>query len=437
MSAAPKSGPNTGPNGERKAASNTAGAARQSGARRIELVDALRAFALFGILQVNIQSFVWGAGDPLGYFVQPPSASDALTHVLIGTFVSIKFMSIFAFLFGFGFALQMRSLRRRTGSLDEARRTYRRRLFFLLIVGLAHGVLLYYGDILAFYALGGFILVLYADARPARLARATRNWWLVAFFWSVLWIVAAAMFSVVLPVDEDPAQVPSSTLARLAVYTQGGFFEQALVRVEDAWGVLATSVALSLPHVVALFLLGALAGRLGWLAAPARHARIWRAATWIGLAALPFAGLGAWLNFAAMRDAPGDPSLTGYGLQLAGSAMFCLYVALFVRARERPAMQRMIAWLAPVGRMPLTNYLAQSVIMGALLSGWGFGLALELSRAALALLAIAIVGVQVFASRAWIARFGQGPVERLWHAWTYRGAEASRSTRSTFSQTPR
>jgi uncharacterized protein len=174
------------------------------------------------------------------------------------------------------------------------------------------------------------------------------------------------------------------------------------------------------PQIMALFVLGALAGRLGWLARPQRHRRVWRAATWIGIAALPFAAAAAWLNFTTFRDSPGEPTSVGYALQNVGSLAACLYVAAFVRLRHRPVMRRLIAWLAPAGRVALTNYVAQSVAMGLLLSGWGFGLAACLARAELALLALAIVAAQFIASRAWLARFGQGPIEALWRRATYR-----------------
>jgi len=402
-----------------------------AGAPRIELVDALRAFALLGILQVNIQSFVWGAGDPLGYFAEPPATADLIVHVLIGTLVSIKFMSIFAFLFGVGFALQWRGIRRRVASLDAARRVYRRRLLFLLTVGLAHGVLLYHGDILAFYALGGFILLLYAQARPAQLARAVRNAWIVFAVWSLTWIALTETSRVAFAPDEDPSQLPAAALERFMTYTKGGYLEQLYARIDDYLQLLLSMTTMAMPQIVALFLLGALAGRLGWLSRPDRHLRVWRAATRIGLAAAPLALVGAWLNFASMRESPGDPSSIGYAFQLAGSLTACLYVALFVRNRE--ALRGVIAWLAPAGRTPLTNYLLQSIAMGLLMSGWGLGLGAELSRVNLALLGLLLGAVQLAASRAWVARFGQGPVEAAWRAWTYRGL----ATSSTFSQTPR
>lgn len=385
---------------------------------RIETVDALRAFALAGILQVNIQSFVWGAGDPLGFFAEPPGLVDTVVHLLVGTFVSTKFLSIFAFLFGLGFALQWRSLRRRLAA-DDARATYRRRLWFLLALGLAHGVLLYFGEILAAYAAIGFLLLRCAELRPAALVAAARGWWLGFAVLTVASTAAIEGLRHALPPDEDPAQLPDWALERLAVYTQGSYLEQLGPRFADYQSILGTMALLGVPQIMGLFLLGAIAGRLGWLAQPQRHPRLWRAATWIGAAALPFAFAGAWLNFVTMRDSPGNPASVGYALQNIGALVACLYVAAFVRLHRRPSMHRLVDWLAPAGRMPLSNYIAQSIAMGLLLSGWGLGLGAWLGRAELALLALAIVAIQIVASRAWIGRFGQGPLEALWRRATY------------------
>ena len=385
---------------------------------RIETVDALRALALAGILQVNIQSFAWGAGDPLGFFAEPPRPADAAVHLLLGTFVSTKFLSIFAFLFGLGFALQWRSLRRRLPAAD-ARAAYRRRLWFLLALGLAHGALLYYGDILAAYALIGFLLLHYAGRRPAVLLAAARGWWLGFALLTVASTAAIEALRHAFPPQDDPARVPGWALERLAVYTQGGYLEQIGPRLADYQSVLGTMALLAVPQIMGLFLLGAIAGRLGWLARPQRHAGLWRAAAWIGAAALPFAAAGAWLNFVAMRDSPGDPTSVGYALQNVGALAACLYVALFVRLQQWPPVRRLVGWLAPAGRMPLSNYVVQSLAMGLLLSGWGFALGASASRVELALLALLIAGVQIAASRAWVGRFGQGPLEALWRRATY------------------
>ena len=395
---------------------------------RLELVDALRAFALFGILQVNIQSFVWGAGDPLGAFAQPPRFVDSAAYLLVATFVSSKFISLFALLFGFGFALQFRAVRRALGSdetgaaaLADAKRVYRRRLWFLLALGVAHGTLLYFGDILTAYALCGFIVVLYAGVRTGRLAQAARNWWItfavVTFVVIGSWILGRSVFSE----GVDPALLPPDTRDTFATYTSAGYAGQLAQRAEDYFGVLVGMLFMAVPMVVALFLLGALAARLGWLSHPERHPRVWRAAMRIGAVGLVFAAIGAWLNYRAALTSPGDPNPTGYLFTLLGAITVAMYVALIVRWRESPAVSAAVRWLAPAGRMPLTNYLMQSVFMGALLSGWGLGLGASLRHAELAALALAIVVVQVMVSRVWIARFGTGPVEALWRRATYGG----------------
>ncbi len=387
---------------------------------RIELVDALRAFALAGILQVNIQSFVWGAGDSLGYFIDAPSAADTAVHLLVGTFVATKFISIFAFLFGFGAALQMKSIRRLCrGDAEAARTVYRRRLWFLLALGIAHGVLLYYGDILAFYALAGFVLVLYMDRRPAARARATRNWWIAFALLNVAATLLLEAARRALPPEVDPALIPPDVVDKFIVFTDGGYWEQIAARATDFAYMVFVMGPFAAPQIVGLFLLGHLAARLGWIAHPERHPRVWRAAFVIGCAAAPLAVAGAWLNYRTMVESPGDPSLIGFGLQTFGSLLAALYVAAIVRWRETAPLAAAIRWLAPAGRMPLTNYLLQSLVMGALLSGWGFGLGGALGKAQLALLALVIVAVQIAASRAWIARFGQGPVEALWRKATY------------------
>lgn len=393
-------------------------------AGRIALIDALRAVALFGILQVNIQSYLWGMGG-LTVFVAPPAPADQAVYLLIATFVSTKFLSLFAFLFGYGFALQMKSLRR-THDAANARRAYRRRLLFLLAIGVAHGTLLYFGDILTAYALCGFVLLLYAGARARRLAAHAKRWLWAYVAISVLLTFFMAGAGRFLPA-EDVATVPPEWLDRFAAAAAGSYAAFQSVTWRDYVDLTLLSVTLASPYVIGLFVLGALAGRLGWLAHPERHPRVWRNARRIGWAALPVAALGAWLSLQSQIETPGLPSAVGFTLTSLSFPLAALYLAWVVARRERPWMQRVIAWLAPAGRMPLSNYLAQSVLMGLLLSGWGLGWGIGLGVAELALLALMIVALQIVASRAWVARFGQGPVEALWKRATYlAGREARR-----------
>jgi uncharacterized protein len=383
-------------------------------AGRLALLDALRAFALFGILQVNILSYLWG---PVGLtvFIAPPGLADQVAYLLIATLVSTKFLSLFALLFGYGFVLQMRSLRRSLGEA-QARRAYRRRLWFLLAVGVLHGSLLYFGDILTAYAVCGFALLLYASARPATLARHARGW--LAAYAAITVTLTLALGAAHLP-PEQAAEVPAEWLERFEIAAAGSYAQFVRVGLPDYLELTALSITLSAPYLIGLFVLGALAARQGWLTRPDRHRRLWQAARWLGWAMLPVAALGAWLLLRAQIETPAAMSALGLMLNLLSFPLLALYLAWIVRWRESAALGAIVAWLAPAGRMPLTNYLAQSLAMGLLLAGWGLGWGAWLSTAQLSLLALAIVAVQIVASRVWIALVGQGPVEALWRRATY------------------
>src|SRR5690349_5150374 len=123
---------------------------------RINVVDVLRGLAVGGILIGNMQWFS-------GYGMMPPTLAatapiaDQITNFLVHFFIEGKFYSIFSLLFGFGFALQIARAEER-GDLKAS--VFKRRLFWLLVIGLLHAYLLWAGDILSIYALMGFILIL-------------------------------------------------------------------------------------------------------------------------------------------------------------------------------------------------------------------------------------------------------------------------------------
>src|ERR1700755_2789454 len=124
---------------------------------RIDVVDVLRGLAVGGILIGNLQWFS-------GYGMMPESVAaqtplyDQVTPFLVHFFFEGKFYSIFSFLFGFGFALQIARAEERG---DVKASLFKRRLLWLLVIGLVHAYLLWAGDILSIYALTGFLLILF------------------------------------------------------------------------------------------------------------------------------------------------------------------------------------------------------------------------------------------------------------------------------------
>ena len=371
-------------------------------------LDALRGLALLGILLINIESFLSGGPNPIGYLGPDAGSADRFAYFFLATFVLGKFMPLFGMLFGAGFSLLYDKLKSR---FADPRRVYRRRLVFLLAFGLLHGSLLYFGDITQAYAVAGFVLLRHADSDSARLARATKFWWFVAAVWLLFAIVP-------LSGAPDTAREIVETIETQSVATATlGYFAQWPLRAElFAWQLQAN--LFGLPLVIALMLTGALAHRAGWLQDPTAPAWRWARGIGIGIG-LPLALVfGAW----SVRHADPVANLAMPAwiivCQAASVVLSFAYAAIVLQSVPRA----LVKWLAPAGRMPLTNYLLQSVAMGVLLAGWGLGLGTRLGYAQLSVTAAAIFVVQVIASRAWLAIHAQGPLEALWRWWTYRGA---------------
>jgi uncharacterized protein len=372
---------------------------------RDERIDALRGFALLGILLVNIQSFAWGGTSPAGYLTADATVLDRALFFFTVAFVNMKFMPLFAMLFGVGFSLLLAKLRALTAAPHAV---FRRRMLFLFVFGMLHGALFYFGDITQMYALAGLVLLLYDERGMASLRWALVVWWIGAIGSTVLlaWVMAGSV--------ADPMEIAAELETNFAVFTQGSYLEQLPTRISLFLDIALANV-IGLPLAVALMLTGMLAHRSGWLVD--RAARAWRVAIVIGLAiGLPSAlAYGALLYVEADRNGLGAYSAIAAVPGTFGVALSFAYAALFLTRASR----RLTTWLAPAGRMPLTNYLLQSVAMGALLSGWGLALAPRLAYAETALLAVAIFVVQVELSRWWLRRWKQGPLEQVWRRWTY------------------
>ena len=124
---------------------------------RAEWLDAMRGFALLGILLINLTAFSGYAFiDPTSKAALPWNGADGVLEYLTHALIEAKFYSLFSFLFGLGFALQLQRAEQRDA---DFRSVFRRRMAWLLVFGLLHAVLVWFGDILNFYALMGFALL--------------------------------------------------------------------------------------------------------------------------------------------------------------------------------------------------------------------------------------------------------------------------------------
>lgn len=400
--------------------SKTPDFAPATGSERSEWLDALRGFALLGILLVNIEAFsgyafrglLSAAGAPASELMF--SAFDAPLAWLAQALVQGKFYSLFSFLFGLGFALQMQ----RAQALGAgAVPMLRRRLFWLLVFGLAHALLLWFGDILTTYAVLGLGLLLFRSLST----RALLGWALIFLASPVLIYLLFLAIGMDDPLAGAPAKDPAqSPIGRaVAVMAGGSYLEAVQMHLQFyPMGWVRRALRLALPRIFGMFLLGVWAARVGLPAARSALRPLLRRWLRWGL------GLGLPLNliYAALGGSDTLLPASTAGLLVAlfstlGIPLLCLaYVGAF--ALYWPA-GRGDGLLVAAGRTALSHYLGQSLICISLFYGFGLGLFGSVSYTLVLPIAVAVFLVLALLGRAWLRVWPQGPLEALWRCLSY------------------
>jgi uncharacterized protein len=367
---------------------------------RQALPDQLRGFALLGIIVVNMPFL---AVSNVGIWeMQLSSFSDQAVAFLIVTLAQGKFYLLFAFLFGYSLTLILKS--RTTEGVNR----YLRRLIGLAVLGAGHAYLFFIGDILMSYALLGIVLLIF-------IGRSTRT---VLIASAVSFLLGLALLTLLFFESQAAVNTAGGFISNPAALDQalkGSFLESVVGRANALPEALVVQLVINWFPALSMFLLGLAAGRAGLLSAPARYTRLWRACVIVGsLIGLPAAIASAWLALV-----PEDP--TGvYGI--AGVAVgFALAPALsagYVGAIALISNKRFMSFAEPAGRMSLTGYLGESIVLAAIFCGWGLGLFGLLSLTHALLIALGVwVALEIFA-KLWLRRFAYGPFEWILRSWS-------------------
>ena len=351
---------------------------------RIPALDVVRGFALMGVL---LAYALWNLGSP------PPetySVTDQILNFVLAMLVDTKAYTIFATLFGLGFAIQMRR--------GEARgvnfvKIYRRRLFVLLGIGLAHAILLRNGDILAPYAIMGFVLLLFRRASNRVLLIGAVGALLFQFLAKGVWEMSGV------PVPQRPEDAGL------------GYFAENL-----AWVRYWYSIAIwNFTPTLTMFLFGLYLGRRFY----GNFAIDRKALRRIAVGGL-IAGILVFFGVPLVWTIPefsGQAAAARLLWTLHAWSLAVFYVSTLILLLQKPAWQRRLAPLGAVGRMALTNYLLQAVIIVPVCLA--FNLFGKITPVAGLLLALGVAVFQIPFSLWWLKRFEFGPVEWFWRKLTY------------------
>lgn len=385
---------------------------------RIRSLDIMRGFAVLGILIVNAPFFAapWQtAVNPL----LPPldvAPQTLWSWFVVHVFFEYKCITLFSMLFGASVYLVggERSDKARGALLN-------RRLSWLLVIGLIHATLIWYGDILVTYALTGFLV------SHARSWRAHSLLIAGVCLLSVMLAFGALVTSIfpALPADalaEMKARIWAPTdeaiAAQVAAY-QGGLVG-ATVENATSWGAfIANSLPWLVARAAAVMMIGMALFKWGFFSA---KAPAWIYGVFLAIGAAAF-GLIAWqasINAAhgfAFMHMQTIGTFANSALAIFGSLFYASLFSLMVKAGT---LGFIASALAAVGRMALTNYLTQSLIMTTIFwGGRGFGLYGEVDRPTLWAIVAAVWAAQLIWSPLWLLRFKMGPLEWLWRRLTY------------------
>lgn len=407
----------------------TSQAAPVAPGERIATLDAIRGFALLGIFIMNMplfnSSFFAGADG-----IQPwPQWWNRSAEIVRDVVFSGKFNSMFSMLFAIGFTLQLERLLQ-----SEPRRAvgiYARRIFWLFVFGIVHACVFWTGDILHMYALLGLLL-------PA-LRKLPDRIILLLIAACLAYPVVAGVIRLMVTTPADVAAISSVMqqwqAADNAVYGGGSFLDIARHNTQTMifhythpqmrWSLIGGYM-----QILTTLLLGLLLGRHRFFQNIEAHLPLVRRVQWWALGGGILCGI-VFGIYEATAANPLAPSVwrivagTCYVLCRVGIMIF--YVCLIVRAMQDATWRRRLAPITLAGRMPLTNYLMQTLIGTFLFFSWGLGLWGTAGPALDLVLAVGIFfALQVPLTQLWLSRFQIGPMEYLWRVLTY-GRSALRS----------
>jgi len=364
-------------------------------------IDAVRGFAVLGILLMNIV----GMGLPSFAYIDPTYAggstgADFWTWAVNNVFTDGKMRALFTMLFGASTVL-IAERAEAGGGLGPAA-THYRRMLWLLLFGLAHGAFFWFGDILVPYAIAGLVVFPFRKLSPrAQIA--------IGVAILLLLLTKNAMSSEVL------AAPPGAKEAELAGF-RGGFLEATEARLNMlALFYIVIHPFDTLPEAIGQMFLGMALFRLGFFTL-GWSTRAYAATTALGyLVAAPFT---AWLTWRIAASGFEPHTLHGLEVwqQITRPFIALAHASALLLVIRAGWMTGLVNRLAAAGRMAFSNYLMTSIITSLVFCGYGFGLYGELSRFEQLWVVLGVWAFILVWSQPWLARFHYGPFEWAWRS---------------------
>ena len=386
---------------------------------RVQVLDVLRGFALAGILVINAMSILAVKGSTPAFTLAIPFF-DRLLQDLILFFVESKFFTLFSLLFGISFAIQIQSAEKQGNSFLPR---ISRRMVGLLLFGLVHILLLWDGDILVIYAITGSILIAFRNTVFSRIKK-----WVISLLAIpgalVLLVLIYTLIARLTPSGSKTFSDSDKSLAKEFANTQAtekllqnGFIDGIFDRVHTYLD-LSPLLFSRIPTVLAMFLIGLYLGRSNFIRNLPEKVDLLKKVRFWGLS------IGFTLMFLIVLGTKTLPTVSALvaiieDQYLAGPILCLGYASALTLAYLENPHRKIFIHFSNVGRMALTNYLSQSLVLTFLAYGWGLGLALKLNGYEVLGVGVILYLSQIVFSGIWLRRFRYGPLEWIWRCITY------------------
>lgn len=377
---------------------------------RIVTIDIIRGFALLGIFLVNMPAY----HSPV-YIDQHPDYTgfNYWLALFFQMFIETKFYTIFSFLFGLGFYIFMSRAEQKGLHVN---RLFSRRLIALLLIGSIHLVFIWFGDILHTYALTGFLLLLFYK----RKIKTILIWAFSLLF--VFYSLICVPFFIPASILEEAAKASKGKESKIeeyvGMYEQSNYLEWVSYRFDTEVIPIISQTPLVMFTILAMFLFGLYAGKIGIFQPNSLHHPKVRKIWWSTLIlSIPLVTMVAILKLELIDLGVYKQNAIQFFTSSSGLTLCFFYMSSLVLLLRKAHWQKWLRPLGYTGQMALTNYLGQTFISTFIFLGLNYYGKVSLVTGTILCLGIFIF--QMVFSYLWLKYFKFGPFEWLWRSLTY------------------
>ncbi len=376
-------------------------------------IDILRGFALFGVLLVNVFGYNSSFFDFSGFYGSFTDDINSTIYEFVINYGADKFIFIFSFLFGSGFAIMYSKYK-----FNEKYflRLYTRRLLVLMMFGIIHIVFFWAGDILFSYSVIGFILLISRKFSSKTLLLLS----FIVYFFPILYLSLENIFTFLPDALSSVTNIKMPEVIK--IYSKGSYGEILKLRWYEYTAFRNINLIYYAPKVMSLFLLGYVSYKNNFLK------RINSSKIQFFILGIILISIGITLNLftkdlvvflASSWDNPYSTATYMGIYELANIFLGVSYILIIVVLSETPFLKTLLNPLKYIGRTALSNYLLQTIIFTTIMYSYGFGLFASFKPWELILSALFLFSIQIIASFIWLQYFKFGPAEWIWRKLTY------------------